>query len=323
MKSKEAIFQSTQSQRMPCESCGNTQFHPILYREDGSLIVRCEICQLAFVNPLPDPLTMQGFYQSEMVSEDPSKGYFSQYILERQKREKSFTKLYHSRLKLIETYKPGKGNLLDLGCGAGFFVKCALDRGWTGHGLELLPEYVKYAQENLRLNQVYQGSLDKELPFQPEMFDVVTMWDLIEHLRHPLACLEKINQVTKPGGLLLIWTPNIKNSIFVKEQWLSYDIKQHIYFFSRKSLEQILLRTGFKIEYVKTNKSKKGLLNRTGSLPFREGNRPEDKLGKAWFSVKRDLKNTVNPLTYLGPLFDLAGYGFNLFIIASKTSEKV
>jgi len=250
-----------------------------------------------------------------------AKGIFHNIFLSAKKREESFSKLYHSRLKLIETFKPDKGNLLDLGCGAGFFVKNALDRGWKGHGLEMLPEYVKYAQENLGLHQVHQGSLDNSLPFQPETFDVVTMWDLIEHLRHPLACLEKINRATKPGGLLVIWTPNVKNSIFVKEQWLSYGIKQHIYFFSRNSLEQLLQKTGFKIDYIKTNKAKKGLFNRSGTQPFREGNKPEDKLGKLWFSVKRDLKNTVSPLTYFGPLFDLAGYGFNLFIIASKTSE--
>ncbi|MBT7475209.1 MAG: hypothetical protein HN649_01130, partial [Nitrospina sp.] len=110
MKSKEAVFQSTHSQRAPCECCGDTHFHPVLYREDGSLIVRCASCQLEFVNPLPDSTTMQNFYRSEMVSENPSQGYFSQYILERQKREKSFAKLYHARLELIETFKPGKGN---------------------------------------------------------------------------------------------------------------------------------------------------------------------------------------------------------------------
>jgi 2-polyprenyl-3-methyl-5-hydroxy-6-metoxy-1,4-benzoquinol methylase len=321
MASKDAVFHSTRSQRVPCECCGNIQFHPILLRHDGSLIVRCEHCQLEFVNPLPDPSAMQDLYQSEMVSEDPSQGYFSQYILERQKREKSYSKLYHSRLKLIETYKSGKGNLLDLGCGAGFFVKSAHERGWKGHGLEMLPEYVQYAHDSLDLQQVHQGSLDDALPFQPETFDVVTMWDLIEHLRHPLACLEKINRATKPGGLLVIWTPNVKNSIFVKEDWLSYRIKQHIYFFSRNSLEQLLHKAGYKIDSLKTNKAKKGLFCRTDSQPFREGIKPEDKLGKFLFSARRDLKNATNPLTYFGPLFDLAGYGFNLFIVASKTRE--
>jgi 2-polyprenyl-3-methyl-5-hydroxy-6-metoxy-1,4-benzoquinol methylase len=321
MKSTNAVFDSTHSQRIPCECCGNTQFRPILCREDDTLIVRCERCQLEFVNPLPDPSAMQKLYLSEMVSDDPDKGYFSRYILERQKREKSFSKLYHTRLKLIEANKPGKGNLLDLGCGAGFFIKCAQDRGWSGHGLEMLPEYVQYAQESLGLHQVQQGSLDDSLPFPPETFDVVTMWDLIEHLRHPLACLEKINRATKPGGLLVIWTPNVKNSIFVKEQWLSYGMKQHIYFFSQNSLKQLLQKAGFKIDYIKTNKAKKGLFSRTDALPFCEENKPKDKLGKILFSAKRDLKNATNPMTYIGPLFDLAGYGFNMFIIASKTNE--
>lgn len=321
MKSKDSVFQSTHSMRVPCECCGNIQFRPVLFRDDDALIVRCEHCQLEFVNPLPDLSAMQNLYQSEMVSDDPSQRYFSKYILERQQREKSYSKLYHSRLKLLESYKPDKGNLLDLGCGAGFFVKCAQDRGWKGHGLEMLPEYVQYAHEQLALEQVYQGSLDDSLPFQPKTLDVVTMWDLIEHLRHPLACLEKINRATKPGGLLVIWTPNVKNSIFVKEQWMSYAIKQHLYFFSRNSLEQLLHKAGYKIDSLKTNKAKKGLFYRSGAPQLQKENKPDDKLGKFLFSARRDLRNATNPLTYFGPLFDLAGYGFNLFVIASKISE--
>lgn len=321
MDSKNTIFQATHSQRLPCECCGNNQFRPVLYREDGSLIVHCEHCHLEFVNPLPDSAAFQDLYRSEMVGEDPSDGYFSQYIFEREKRMKSFSKLYHSRLKFIESFAPNKGDLLDIGCGAGYFIKCALERGWQGHGLELLPEYVQYAQETLNLKNVQQGSLDNELPFQPQAFDAVTLWDLIEHLRHPLACLEKINAVTKPGGLLIIWTPNVKNSIFVKDQWLSYKINQHIYFFSRNSLQQILKKAGFKIDYITTNKAKKGLFNRSNTIPFKFSNKPKDKLGKLLFALQRDLKNAFNPLTYLGPLFDFSGYGFNLFVVASKTNE--
>ena len=321
MDSKDTIFQATHSQRLPCECCGNNQFRPVLCREDGTLIVHCEQCHLEFVNPLPNSLAFQNLYRSEMVGEDPRDGYFSQYIFEREKRMKSFSKLYHSRLKFIESLMPNKGNLLDIGCGAGYFVKCAIDRGWKGHGLELLSEYVQYAQENLNLHKIQQGSLDKELPFQPRLFDVVTLWDLIEHLRHPLACLEKINKATKPGGRLIIWTPNVKNSIFVKEQWLSYKISQHFYFFSQSSLQKILNKAGFRIDYITTNKSKKGLFNRNNTIPFKRSNKPNDKFGKFLFSVKRDLKNTFNPMTYCGPLFDLAGYGFNLFVVASKTNE--
>ena len=137
MDSKDTIFQATHSQRLPCECCGNNQFRPVLCREDGTLIVHCEHCHLEFVNPLPNSLAFQNLYRSEMVGEDPRDGYFSQYIFEREKRMKSFSKLYHSRLKFIESLMPNKGNLLDIGCGAGYFVKCAIDRGWTGHGLEM------------------------------------------------------------------------------------------------------------------------------------------------------------------------------------------
>ena len=92
-------------------------------------------------------------------------------------------------------------------------------------------------------------------------------------------------------------------------------------YMARNSLQQILNKAGFKIKYLKTNKSKKGLFNRNGTQPFKENNKPDNTIGKLYYSIKRDMRNTLNPLTYVGPLFDLAGYGFNLFIIASKTHE--
>ena len=81
MDSKNTIFQATHSQRLPCECCGNNQFRPVLYREDGSLIVHCEHCHLEFVNPLPDSAAFQDLYRSEMVGEDPVMATFHNIFL--------------------------------------------------------------------------------------------------------------------------------------------------------------------------------------------------------------------------------------------------
>ena len=75
-------------------------------------------------NPLPTIEAMQENYQKEMIGNQPDSGVHSNYILERQKRIKSFSKLYNSRLSFIESLYSGKGNLLDIGCGAGFFLNC-------------------------------------------------------------------------------------------------------------------------------------------------------------------------------------------------------
>ena len=256
-----------------------------------------------------------------MIGNEPNAGLHSNYILERQKRIKSFSKLYNSRLSFIESLYPGKGNLLDIGCGAGFFLNIAKERGWNWHGMEILPEYIKYAQENFALKQIRLESLDGSLSYDANTFDVITLWDLIEHLRNPLNSLKKINHIMKPGGLLVMWTPNVKNAIFLKEKWTGYKILQHFYFFSGDSLKNMLGKAGFKIVSLKTTKAKKGLLESKGFNPFDKSEKTNKLIERFLRSGKRDIKNALNPLTYLGPLFDLAGYGFNLYLIASKMDE--
>tara|TARA_B100001175_G_scaffold314057_1_gene322705 strand:+ start:204 stop:998 length:795 start_codon:yes stop_codon:yes gene_type:complete len=261
---------------------------------------------------------MQENYQKEMIGNQPDSGVHSNYILERQKRIKSFSKLYNSRLSFIESLYPGKGNLLDIGCGAGFFLNIAKERGWNCHGMEILPEYIKYAQEKFALKNIRLESLDEPISYNANNFDVITLWDLIEHLRNPLNSLKKIHRMMKPGGLLVMWTPNVKNAIFLKERWVGYKILQHFYFFSGDSLKNMLEKTGFKIVSLQTNKARKGLLESKGFNPYDKSEKPNNPIERFLQSAKRDIKNTLNPLTYLGPLFDLAGYGFNLYIVAVK-----
>ena len=226
-----STFESSENKRVACICCGSLKFSPVCLREDNTLVVRCQECYLEFVNPLPTIEAMQGNYQKEMIGNEADSGLHSNYILERQKRIKSFSKLYNSRLSLIESLYPSKGDLLDIGCGAGFFLNSAKERGWNCHGLEILPEYIKYAKENFALENIRFESLDEPLTYDENTFDVITLWDLIEHLRNPLKSLKQINRVMKPGGLLVIWTPNVKNAIVLKEKWLGYKTLQHLYFF--------------------------------------------------------------------------------------------
>jgi len=316
-----SAFEASRQERFPCIYCGSLKFIPVFLREDNTLVVHCQECHLEFVNPLPTIETMQENYQREMTGNETGTGIHSNYILERQKRFKSFSKLHNSRLSLIERLYPKKGNLLDIGCGAGFFLNSAKERGWNCYGMEILFEYVKFAQENFALENIHLESLDESITFEPNTFDVITLWDLIEHLRNPLESLKKIHQIMKPGGLLVMWTPNVKNSIFLKEKWTGYRIIQHFYFFSGESLTNLLEKAGFKIVSLNTNKAKKGLLESKGFKPFDKSEKPNTQIKKFLRSVRRDIKNTLNPLTYLGPLFDLAGYGFNLYVIASKPKD--
>ncbi|NIP99069.1 MAG: methyltransferase domain-containing protein, partial [Nitrospinaceae bacterium] len=243
--------------------------------------------------------------------------YYQTYIEERRIRRESYRRQYRTRLERLEKYCPHKGKLLDIGCGAGFFLDAARDRGWTPYGIDIVPDFVRFARDELRLSHVHCLPLE-QTEFADDFFDAVVLWDLIEHLPHPGACLREIHRILRPGGLVVLWTPNVKNAVYLKARWYGYTPTQHLYFFSPRTLARLLEGSGFQCLYRKTNRAKKGLFSRPQNKPFQKSDALETRLGKLWRGLQRDVKNTLNPVNYLSPVLDWAGYGFNLYVIAHK-----
>jgi len=300
-----------------CESCGSKEFSIICERNDSSIVV-CSHCGLQFVHPIPDEETIQQVHAMEMTGTEKGAPYYKEYFEERKACAQSYEKIYRRRMDLIEKFLPEKGELLDVGCGAGFFVKHAMSRGWNAMGIDMLPEYERLAREELNLQSIHCARLE-DADYSKERFSAVTLWDLIEHLPHPLAFLRHVNAILKPGGVIALWTPNTLNAVLLKKRWTGYGPDQHLYFFSRKTLKGLLKQAGFEIVHCKTTKTKKGLLIPQESLTFEKIIKPQSLGGRIGFALKRDLKNFFNPLTYLNPILDYAGFGFNLLILARKT----
>jgi SAM-dependent methyltransferase len=95
---------------------------------------------------------------------------------------------------------------------------------------------------------IFHGSLDDYNP-DPDTFDVVTLWNVLEHLPHPVDDLRHISQVMKVGGLLVISIPNLESLCvgFFKTRWLGWDLPRHLYFFPRDLLVDVLHSIGFRV----------------------------------------------------------------------------
>jgi 2-polyprenyl-3-methyl-5-hydroxy-6-metoxy-1,4-benzoquinol methylase len=301
---------------VPCENCRSDRFATIRDSVDGSKVVRCIDCGLEFVNPLPTEEWLKQLYAQELANDDHKLPFYQNYIRERKDRISSYEKLHNARLDLIERFHPA-GDLLDVGCGAGFFLKTAESRGWKPWGIDFLPEYNSFAKEELKLQNVHTASLE-EMRYPAGSFDVVTLWDLIEHLLHPLATLKEINRILRPGGLVVVWTPNTKNAALLKEKWDGYRVPLHLYFLSSRSLGDMFRQSGFRAVYEKTTKSKKGFFPRASAVHYSRPSNAPTRLQKITHAVKRDFLNSINPVNYISPLLDQLGYGFNLFVIAEK-----
>lgn len=207
------------------------------YRRHGQ-IVRCSNCGLVYMNPRPREEVNLEKYQS-VVDEI--------YINEKNGRVATFNKA----IEEIERLK-SKGKILDVGCYAGFFLEVARKRGWDVCGVEPCAWACEYANKRLGLD-VRKSSL-KGIDFPAKYFDVVTVWDVLEHLHDPLGTLNEINRILKDDGLLCLTTINL-SSLFAKLLGRSWPelMQMHTYYFSNDTLRSLLQKVNFSITGIKNH----------------------------------------------------------------------
>ena len=154
---------------------------------------------------------------------------------------------YKNRIKLLQRFKD-KGKLLDVGCAEGFFLKTA-EKIYDVEGIEISKYASVYAKKNLKLN-VKEATLQD---FKTNTrYDIITLWDVIEHLPNPIQQLRIINGLIKKEGVLVLSTGDI-SSLSAKisgRKWHLMTPPQHLQFFSKKSLINAIERSGFSVEKI-------------------------------------------------------------------------
>jgi 2-polyprenyl-3-methyl-5-hydroxy-6-metoxy-1,4-benzoquinol methylase len=145
--------------------------------------------------------------------------------------------------KTFLNYIPN-GRLLDVGCGSGVYLKEMQNFGWTVEGVEFDPVAANEAISK-GLN-VHCGSLEDQ-SFPEAHFDAVTLNHVIEHLIDPFSSLKECFRILKPGGQLLIFTPNTDSfgHRLFKNNWRGIETPRHLYVFSKRSLYKILRKANF------------------------------------------------------------------------------
>ncbi len=228
---------------IPCNLCGSKQHTPFC-PENGLGLVKCQQCGLVYVNPRPDPAELYALYgETYFHNNDSGVVGYSNYI----KDEANIRRTSNKRLRLLERFiKPGR--LLDVGCAVGFFIDEGRKRGWQVEGMDVSSFAVDYASEHFGLN-VRNGTLT-ELEFENGAYDMVTLWDVIEHVPDPKAYIQRAAELLRQGGVISLATPDV-DSIPAKlagRRWVGYKLsEEHIYYFSIKTLSQMLEEAGFEV----------------------------------------------------------------------------
>ncbi len=238
-------------ERVCCNQCGSDGYDVIYgprynaanpdkiensFRSSGDEVlvdqlVRCRECDLQYLNPR---------LRSNIVLEAYSSGSDDNYVSQVQARERTFKKC----LETIERYVPQRGKILDVGTGAGAFLYVAKSGGWQVAGCEPNRWLCEWGKGH------YDVPIHAGTPFDMNLkdasFDVVTLWDVLEHTSDPKALLQECRRILKPKGLLAVNYPDIGSLVarLMGRKWV-FLLSVHLYYFTSGSVSKMLIRTGF------------------------------------------------------------------------------
>jgi SAM-dependent methyltransferase len=136
------------------------------------------------------------------------------------------------------------GALLDLGCSSGSFLESMRSQSWKLYGIEMSPDCARAAEARCDA-QVFVGDI-LEAPFPPETFDVITCFDVLEHLFEPQRVVQKVANWLKPGGIFLVQVPNIDSaeSRVFGSYWHGLELPRHLFHYSPASLKFLAQSVG-------------------------------------------------------------------------------
>jgi 2-polyprenyl-3-methyl-5-hydroxy-6-metoxy-1,4-benzoquinol methylase len=246
---------------MNCKTCGSSAIGAYLRSDVGELL-RCASCEAVFLSPDGEEPPAESLYSQDYFTE--REGYFfHDGVVDASGQESPHIADFRAGLALIEAHAVPSGSLLDVGCATGSFLSLARAKGWDCRGVEVSPFAAARARERTGC-EIFCGKLE-DAPFGRDAFDVITMWDLLEHLPDPLGGLERARALLKPSGLLLVNTPN-EDSLLRQVARLLYRgsggfitapvnrlyHRYHLYYFAAEALGALLRRAGFELVEMST-----------------------------------------------------------------------
>ena len=226
-----------------CLVCGEQRLAD--YKRDWRdvLICRCASCGFQFMNPQYEDNYIHQYYVDSYVDTDRSKTHLA-----------SYEPAYSLYLSLLERHIT-TGKLLDIGCGNGSLLAVAKQRGWQISGYDVDANSTKAVSERLQESNIFTGDF-LELD-ESQQYDVITLHQVLEHVKNPNEYLQKIRRLLTDGGYAFIAVPNIHSvsnklkfmleSIGIRRRNIGkyYDTYHHLLYFTPSTLRLILSKNGF------------------------------------------------------------------------------
>lgn len=210
--------------------------------------------------------------------------------------------------EVLESFEPFRktGKLLDIGCGIGLFASVAISKGWEVYGTEFSDEAIEICTN--KGVQMKQGKTTKEM-FNAESFDVITSFEVIEHINYPNEEMDCIHYFLRKGGLFYCTTPNFNaiERFVLKNEYSVICYPEHLSYYTPKTLDFLFKKHGFEKSYLKSTGISLSKLMKHRSVTEAAGgvaaDSPDEKLRQGLESnlLAKMVKSFLNTcLTFLG-----------------------
>ena len=202
-------------------------------------LVRCRHCGLIYQNPMLSFAELSAHYPHNYLP------YKKTAALPPSWKRITHNHATRRQCRRVMHHHPQAGRLLDVGCATGLFLQAMRHYGWQVTGVEPNAEAAAYGRDTLGLD-IFVGTL-AEVTFPAQAFDVVTLWDVLEHVHDPKATLAEISRLLRPGGLLVVSLPNptsVEARLF-GDYWIGWERPRHLYLFTPALIQCYLERAGF------------------------------------------------------------------------------
>jgi len=216
-----------------CPLCNSNKYFN-LFKKRGGVYVKCISCNMIFLNPV--------FKDKELIKYYTNLHDFQAISI---KKESSFYKLIYSKgLESINRFRNKGSNLIDIGCSSGFFLDLASKYGWKTYGIELNQKEKKLIDKKHII-----FSQDIDLLSNNLKFDLITLWDVIEHIKDGNKFLKKLKKKMNKKGLIFIQTPNVYSlaARILHEKCNLFDGLEHVNLYNTQTIKILAEKNGFEI----------------------------------------------------------------------------
>ena len=266
-----------------CRLCGGTSFDtvlatrdPLKCTRDEFRVVQCRNCELVQTNPRPTAETIGVFYPQDYCCHDLSSAWDNRRRARwRRVAERAVLRRDYNyppqpvewwsvalatlgrawmrtpiRRSMWIPFPARRGRLLDFGCGAGAFLRRMRDLGWRVEGLDVSRDLAAAVSDQLGIT-VHVGSLP-HASLEPQSYDLLTMWQALEHVHDPRAVVRAAANLLRPGGLFYATVPNFESWGRVRfgHSWYGLDVPRHLTHFAPQTLARLVEAEGFRVQRI-------------------------------------------------------------------------